>query len=165
MSFEYLKRDSSMSTILNPSSTPSCIAQLPTCADNSFNTSSSGICCSAMLSIPIKADLFHQIFKYIVVTRLTRRVSLTSVAGTAYLSGAPEFTPGFQWGSCYSIFCFCVCFVDRCLYFFFWPLSCLFFFDIRIPIVSSNSSQLVFKVHVKCAILSAVSWRKEVASE
>ena len=58
-SFEYLKRDSSISTILNPNSIPSCIAQLPTCADNSFNTSSSGIRCSAMLSIPIKADLFH----------------------------------------------------------------------------------------------------------
>jgi len=40
----------------------------------------------------------------------------------------------------------CVCFVDRCLsfcVFFFWPLCCLFFFDIRIlitPLVSSNSS-------------------------
>ena len=37
----------------------------------------------------------------------------------------------------------CVCFVDRCLSFFFWPLCCPFFFDIRIlitPLVSSNSS-------------------------
>jgi len=37
----------------------------------------------------------------------------------------------------------CVCFVDRCLYFFFWPLCCLFFCDIRIlitPLVYSNSS-------------------------
>ena len=37
----------------------------------------------------------------------------------------------------------CVCFVDRCLFFFFWPLCCLFLFDIRIlitPLVSSNSS-------------------------
>ena len=41
----------------------------------------------------------------------------------------------------------CVCFVHRCLsfciFFFFWPLCCLFFFDIRIliaPLVSSNSS-------------------------
>ena len=39
-----------------------------------------------------------------------------------------------------------VCFVDRCLsfcIFSFWPLCCLFFFDIRIlitPLVSSNSS-------------------------
>ena len=39
-----------------------------------------------------------------------------------------------------------VCFIDRCLFFctfFFWPLCCLFFFDIRIlitPLVSSNSS-------------------------
>ena len=29
-----------------------------------------------------------------------------SVVGTAYPSRAPEFTPGFQWGSCYSIFSF-----------------------------------------------------------
>ena len=37
----------------------------------------------------------------------------------------------------------CVCFIDRCLSFFFWTLYCLFFLDIRILItslVSSNSS-------------------------
>jgi hypothetical protein len=39
-----------------------------------------------------------------------------------------------------------ICFVDRCLSFctfFFWPLCCLFFFDIRIllsPLVSSTNS-------------------------
>jgi hypothetical protein len=30
----------------------------------------------------------------------------------------------------------CKCFVDRCLSFFFWPLCCLFFFDLRILITS-----------------------------
>jgi hypothetical protein len=46
----------------------------------------------------------------------------TSGAGTAYPSGAPEFTPGFQWGSCYSIFSF-ICM-------FWWSLFVLlpFFF-------------------------------------
>ena len=37
----------------------------------------------------------------------------------------------------------CVCFVDRCLSLFYWPLCCLSFFDLRIlitPLVSSNSS-------------------------
>ena len=37
----------------------------------------------------------------------------------------------------------CVCFVERCLSFFCWPLCCLFFFDLRIQItalVSTNSS-------------------------
>ena len=55
-------------------------------------------------------------------------------------------TPGFLWGSCYLIFSF-ICMFCRSLfvllYFFFWPLCCLFFFDIRIlttPLVSSNSS-------------------------
>ena len=53
-----------------------------------------------------------------------------SGAGTAYPSDTSEFIPGFQWGSCYSIFRF-TC--NECrslfvlLYFFFWPLCCLFF--------------------------------------
>ena len=70
----------------------------------------------------------------------------TNGAGTAYPSGAPEFTPDFQWGSCYSIFSF-ICMFCRSLfvllYFFFWPLCCLFFFDIWIlitPLVSLSSS-------------------------
>ena len=70
-----------------------------------------------------------------------------SGAVTAYPSGAPGFTPGFQWGSCYSIFSF-ICMFCRSLfvllYCFFWPLCCMFFFDIRIliaPLVSSNSSR------------------------
>ena len=61
-------------------------------------------------------------------------------------SGAPEFIPGFQWGSCYSIFSF-ICMFCRLLfvllYFLFWPLCCLFSFDIRIliaPLVFANSS-------------------------
>ena len=71
----------------------------------------------------------------------------TSGAGTAYPSGAPAFTPGFYWGSCYLIFSF-ICMICISLfvllYFFFWPLCSLFFFDIRImiaPLVSSNSSR------------------------
>ena len=40
----------------------------------------------------------------------------TSGAGIAYPSGAPEFTPGFWWGSCYSFFSFpCDVCLLRCL--------------------------------------------------
>jgi len=39
----------------------------------------------------------------------------TSGAGNAHPSGAPEFTPGFQWGSCYSIFSF-ICMFCRSLF-------------------------------------------------
>ena len=53
---------------------------------------------------------------------------------------------GFQWGSCYSIFSF-MCMFCRSqldlLYFFFWPLCCLSFFDLLLlatPLVSSNYS-------------------------
>ena len=73
---------------------------------------------------------------------------VTSGAGTAFPSREPEFTPGFQWGSCYLIFRF-ICMFCRSLfvllYLFFWPLCCLFFYDIRIlitPLVSSNSSAM-----------------------
>ena len=73
-------------------------------------------------------------------------MGVTSGAGTAYPFGPPEFTPGFQWGSCYSTFSF-ICMLCRSLFvllfFFFWPLCCLFFFDIQIliaPLVSSNFS-------------------------
>ena len=40
----------------------------------------------------------------------------------------------------------CVCFVDRCLSFFCWPLCCLVFFGLRnliTPLVSSNSSSIL----------------------
>ena len=63
-------------------------------------------------------------------------MGVTSGTGTAYPSGAPEF---IQLGSCYSIFSF-ICMFCRSLfvllYFFFWPLRCLFFFDIWILITS-----------------------------
>ena len=73
----------------------------------------------------------------------------TSGTGTAYPSGAPEFTTGFLWGSCYSIFSF-ICMFCRSLfvllYFFFWPLCCLFFFNIQIlitPMVSSPGLDII----------------------
>ena len=60
----------------------------------------------------------------------------------------PEFTPGFQWGSCYWIFSI-MCMFCRLLFvplsFFFWLLCCMSFFDLRILItslVSSNSSYI-----------------------
>ena len=49
--------------------------------------------------------------------------------------------PRFEWGSCYSVFSFMCMFCKS--FFVFWPLCCLFFFDLRILItslVSSNSS-------------------------
>ena len=71
----------------------------------------------------------------------------TSGARTAYPSEVLEFTPGFQWVLCYSIFSFLCMFCSSLfalLSFFFWPLlCCLFFFDLQIlitPLVSSISS-------------------------
>jgi hypothetical protein len=73
---------------------------------------------------------------YIRICNQTNTTGATSGAGTAYPSGASEFTPGFLWGSCYSVICF-ICMLRRLLF------VLLSFFDIRIlitPLVSSNSS-------------------------
>ena len=82
------------------------------------------------------------------VTRLTQWVPL--------VEQEHELTPG----SCYAIFSF-ICMFCRSLfvllYFFFWPLCCLFFFDIRIliaPLVSSNSSSDIVSNMIKRKIYS-----------
>jgi hypothetical protein len=73
----------------------------------------------------------------------------TSEAGTAYPSGAPEITPGFNGVRVTLSVVLCVMFC-RSLFvlssFYFWPLCCLSF-DLRIlitPLVSSNSSSVKF---------------------
>jgi hypothetical protein len=68
--------------------------------------------------------------------------------GTAHSSGAPEINPGFSEVRVARSLVLCVCFGDHCLsfcHFFFWPLCCLSFFDIRLLItslVSSNFSDI-----------------------
>ena len=77
------------------------------------------------------ADMFH-FFNQINTT------SVPSGAGTAHSSGARDFTPAFSGVRVTRFAVLCVC----CLSFFFWPLCCLYFFDIQIfitPFVSSNS--------------------------
>jgi len=84
------------------------------------------------------------------VTRLTWRVPLVEqelLTLSEHLSSPPVFSGvRVTWS-----LVFCVCFVDRCLSFFFWPLCCLYIFDLRIlitPLVSSNSSytQMQFSI-------------------
>jgi len=76
------------------------------------------------------------------MTRLTRRVPFVEqelLILPEHLSSPPVFSGVPITRS----LVLCVCFVDRCLSFFFWPLCCLFFFDIQIlitPLLSSNSS-------------------------
>ena len=91
---------------------------------------------------------FRVLFSFISYHRVCNQINTTSAttgAGLAHPSEAHEFTPGFYWGSCYSIFSF-ICMFFRSLfvllYFFFWPLCCLFF-DIRILIVPLISPTLL----------------------
>jgi hypothetical protein len=46
------------------------------------------------------------LFNTIKGAHCTNTTDVTSGAGTAYPSGAPGFTLGFQWDSCYSIVSF-----------------------------------------------------------
>ena len=81
------------------------------------------------------------------VTRITRRVSLLDqelITLPDHRSSAPVFS-GVRVTRSFVLY---VCFVDLCLscyIFFFWPLCCLSFFEIRLlitPLVSSNSSYI-----------------------
>ena len=95
--------------------------------------------------------VFSSFTTYCRVCNQINTTGTTSGAGTAPLPEHYRVHTRFQWGSCYSIFSF-ICMFCRSLfvilYFFFWPLCCLFFFDIRImiaPLISSNSSITVIK--------------------
>ena len=95
---------------------------------------------------------FPVLFSFMTYHRVCNQINTTGVtsgAGTAYPSGAPEFTPGFKWGSCYSIFSFICMFCRQLfvlLHVFFWRLCCLFFFYIRILITSLVSSSSSHKM-------------------
>jgi hypothetical protein len=52
----------------------------------------------------------------ILVSFSSNTTGVTSGAGTANSSGAPEFTLGFKWGPCYSIFSFICIFCRLFLY-------------------------------------------------
>jgi len=71
---------------------------------------------------------YHQVSNWINTTG-------TISGARTYASGAHEFTHCFNGVHVIRSLGLCVCFVDRCLSFFFWTLRCLFFFDLgfRLP--------------------------------
>ena len=58
---------------------------------------------------------FPSFTTYYRVCNQINTTSATTGAGLAHPSGAHEFTPGFYWGSCYSIFSF-ICMFFRSLF-------------------------------------------------
>jgi hypothetical protein len=95
------------------------------------------------------------------VTRLTWQVPLVE---QELLTFIPQFLVGFV------LLVLCVCFVDGCLSFFFWPLCCLFLFDLQIlitPLVSFGHcvvcSCLIFRFwlllwYLLAIVLSFLVW-------
>ena len=68
------------------------------------------------------------------VTRLAQRVSLVEQARIT-LPEHLRYRPAFSGIRVTWSLVLCVCFIDHCLSFFFWPLCRLFFFDLRFLIV------------------------------
>ena len=107
-----------------------------------------------------------RLFIYIItgfVTRLTRRLPLVEQELPS-LSEHLSSTPGFKWGSCYSIFSF-LCKFCRSLFALlsFWPLCCLSFYDLRIlstPLVSSSSSCITEIVKTRSDLQHVGGFRK-----
>ena len=75
-----------------------------------------------------------------------------SGAGTAYPSGAPEFTPGFQWDSCCSIFCF-LCNVLQITVCPFVLFHLPIVFSVRLPFTDSDYPFGIFKLFLWCLVL------------
>jgi hypothetical protein len=98
------------------------------------------------LNLHLDNPNFSSFMTYHRVCNWINTTGVTSGAGTAYSSRSPVFAPDIKWGSCYSIFslkCICCRSLFDLLFYFFWTLCCLFFFDLRIliiPLVSSISS-------------------------
>ena len=79
------------------------------------------------------------IYKLYLLGFILRTSVAISGVGAAYPSGAPEFTPNFSGVRVTRSFVLCVVFCRSffvLLYFLFWPLCCLFFFNIWILITS-----------------------------
>jgi len=115
--------------------------------------------CSTQLVVNTSRSFPHSRLITGFVTRLTRRVPLVEQE-LHTLPEHPSSSPVFSGVRVTQSLVLYVCFVDRCLSFctfFFWPLCCLFFFDIRFliaPLVSSNSSYLNQKL--SCEMLDQV---------
>jgi hypothetical protein len=79
---------------------------------------------------------------------MSNTTGATCGVGTAYLSGAPEFTYGFSGVRVAQSLVFCVLFCRFfCVFlsFFLLPLYCLSLFDFRLlitPVVASNFSYI-----------------------
>ena len=67
----------------------------------------------------------------IVLSRLL--ITLLISSNSSHPSGASQFNHCFSWVPITRSYFLCVCFIDRCLYVFFWSLYCLSF-DLRILI-------------------------------
>ena len=55
----------------------------------------------ALITYNTHNPVLSSFMTYYLVCNKSNKTGVTSGAGIAYPSGAPEFTPRFQWGSCF----------------------------------------------------------------
>ena len=94
-------------------------------------------------------------FTSMIIDCVISQTGATCGVGTVYPSGAPEFTTGFQCGSCCSIFNFLCGVLYISLYFcpfFFWSLHCLSF-DSRLLVTPLKLLSLTLKEVVSKTLL------------
>ena len=119
------------------------------------------ICSTCRKHFPVLSSFmtYHR-----VVARLTRPVSLMDQELPTlpeHMSSLPVFS-----GVCVTrSLVLCECFVDRCLFFcifsfFFWPLCCLFFFDLRIMATPLGIFKLFlnYTIHCSCSYIVGSLW-------
>ena len=100
--------------------------------------------------------------------KLSKMTGTISGAGTAYPPGAHQLNPGFQWGSCYSIFSF-MCMLCRSLQillFFFGPcVVCPFsIYRFRLPPFDIFKLFLLQMYNSLILILSSMRYRPSFPS-
>ena len=84
------------------------------------------ILCGDIVNLP-NTRMYTRV-SFMIYHRICNKINTTganSGAGTAYHSGAPEFTPGFSGVHVIRSLALCVCFVDRCLSFVLFLLAIL----------------------------------------
>jgi hypothetical protein len=107
---------------------------------------------------------FLVIYSFMTYHRVCNEINTTgatSRAGTAYPSGAPEFTPGFWWGSCYSIFSL-MCMFCKSLFVFLYFILLALVLSVFLQFTDSDYSFRIFKLFLTmymCAI-RRVSYKK-----
>jgi hypothetical protein len=96
--------------------------------------------------MPVKFARVSFPYKYLNISRRFSGILFLNIFHFGYQHHLLTYSDCKYSGAIGLVLVLYLCFVDRCLSFFFWPLCCLVFFDIRILITSPF---VIFKLFLK----------------